>query len=835
MTRMSLPTGFSKGRTPYANPEMLVNAFVEVNDGDALAPFTIRSIPGYVTFSDLTTLGTKFRGAYRSLSDGIVYVVIDQTLYSIGATGSIGTLGTIVGSQRVFFADSESEIFIVAGNKGYTYNATEGLEQVGDPDFPGAASVTYLDGYFIFNNRQNGQKDQFFISSILDGETYDAAEFATAERYPDNLVRVFADKAELILFGTDSIEIWFNSNPSIAFPFARAQNSIIDEGLGALHSVQKVNSQVIWLDANGIVRRKEGLSAVRISTHEVEYAISLGDWTNAYSWEYTLHGHEFYVLTIKAANLTQTAGTYVWNSTTGKWHKQKSYERDYYGIGFYVKAYGKHLGFDIDTAHIYEMSDTIYDENGEALITELHFPPLNNDGKRFNIDEFELKMNSGEQGRQLGGQEFNITSFNAGAFFVGINSSSAIGKFVNGNLAEMTTFLLPGNRREGVFAYGIDVPRVFMTSGQSNSQTLRIHETTDGVDTATVNSDILGGNLVTNDGLTMMYAPPESGLGTGNGRLAWIGQDRSAYSDDLGVSWTVTSNLPGSVDFRTHGKGTWIPQWGKFYICGSAGAGGESETQISVSSDGITWTAETEITSIQSWRGLFYSAQDDLLVIGGRQGISPSRLAYKQGVGGTWTLASIDFNGLDSGNIIQGIAKDPFTGVWIAVAQSGGGEYFYSIDGKNWSARDSGLGDSWNDIAFDLLSRVFVVGGNNDFAKYDAATDTWTNLSAAGTNMSGMLVNAVIPAAFLESSGEITNVFSEFNTGAEAMLRTSKNGRTYSKTQPVRSIGAKGEYNKRIVWRRLGQYEDFYPVVTISKPIHRAVCAAYIMVDPYDD
>lgn len=66
----------------------------------------------------------------------------------------------------------------------------------------------------------------------------------------------------------------------------------------------------------------------------------------------------------------------------------------------------------------------------------------------------------------------------------------------------------------------------------------------------------------------------------------------------------------------------------------------------------------------------------------------------------------------------------------------------------------------------------------------------------------------------------------------EVMLDISGNTRTWDMNQNWRSMGKKGEYNKRVIWRRLGQHRSFTPRIAISAPVKRAVIAAYADIEP---
>ena len=336
------------------------------------------------------------RGLYRTVADGNLYAVHGSSLISVSSTGATQNLGIIAGSGRVGMADNGTQLCIVSGAKGYIYDTANGLSEISDADFPGADTVTFIDGFFVFNNSTPSQKSQFFISDLLDGKTYDALDFATAERYPDSLTRVFADHSELLLFGEESIEIWFNAG-NADFPFARAQGSVIEQGLGARWTVEKVDESVVWLDNEGMVRRLTGINPERISTHAIENAISKGDWTNATSWSYVDEGHQFYVLNIPRKTVDQKTGTYVWDAATGLWHERQSYELDNCRLGFYAYAYGQHIVGDLYNGKLYSLSLDIYDEDGQPLIADLEFPQIQNDGERFSVHSLQLDMEVGSK------------------------------------------------------------------------------------------------------------------------------------------------------------------------------------------------------------------------------------------------------------------------------------------------------------------------------------------------------------------------------------------------------------------------------------------------------
>jgi hypothetical protein len=73
----------------------------------------------------------------------------------------------VSGTGPVSMADNGTQIFIACNPLSYIYNtSTAVFAQITDVDFPGAGSVGYLDGYFVFNEPDS---QKFWVTSLLDG------------------------------------------------------------------------------------------------------------------------------------------------------------------------------------------------------------------------------------------------------------------------------------------------------------------------------------------------------------------------------------------------------------------------------------------------------------------------------------------------------------------------------------------------------------------------------------------------------------------------------------------------------------------------------------------
>ena len=306
-------------RSTNAADNRMINLYPEVTpDGGKESAYLLRC-PG------LRLVATVGAGPVRGLwaLGNAMYVVSGATLYQVTKAGVVTSIGTVANSGPVSMADNGTQIFIAANPQGYIYNSvTNVFTQIVDPDFPGAVTVGYLDGYFVFNE-PNSQK--VWVTSLYEGTEVDPLEFASAEGSPDGLVSVIVDHREAWLFGSNSVEVWYDAGTP-DFPLQRIQGAFNEIGCAAPYSVAKLDNGIFWLGSdargNGIVYRSAGYAGTRISTHAIEYAIqSYGTITDAVAYTYQQDGHAFYVLVFPSASKT-----WVFDVATGAWHERASFE-----------------------------------------------------------------------------------------------------------------------------------------------------------------------------------------------------------------------------------------------------------------------------------------------------------------------------------------------------------------------------------------------------------------------------------------------------------------------------------------------------------------------------
>ena len=306
-------------RSVNAADARMVNLFPEIIPEGGKEPAFLNRAPG-LKFKLAVGLG-PIRGLWQY--GGNMYVVSRDKLYKVDSSYAVTTLGTVAGtSGPVSMADNGTQLFVACNGPSYIYNAqTNVFQQITDSDFPGAVTVGYLDGYFVFNE-PNSQK--IWVTALLDGTSVDPLDFASAEGSPDGVVGIIVDHREVWVYGTNSVEVWYNSG-NADFPLSRIQGAFNELGCVAAYSIAKMDNGLFWLgqDARGqgIVYRANGYTGQRISTHAIEWQIQqYGNLSDAIGYTYQQDGHSFYVLIFPSAN-----ATWVYDVATQAWHERAGF------------------------------------------------------------------------------------------------------------------------------------------------------------------------------------------------------------------------------------------------------------------------------------------------------------------------------------------------------------------------------------------------------------------------------------------------------------------------------------------------------------------------------
>jgi hypothetical protein len=332
MQRIPIPLESYQSPSPPLNSKRLINFYAEAEADNSRVASALIATPG------LSPFGVEFGAgpvvALNTDRPGIIYAVSGTHFYRAtfpfgGTSWTIEDLGVVAAPVGADYPWNLMTTIAVGVNgavvcippNAYTCTNDVGapLNQIGG-DFPGASSVAYLDGYFVFTSANIDAR--FFCSLLLDPTNYDALDFAYADAVPNILRRVMTLRDELWFIGNTGIEIWYNAGssglettPSTSFfPFRRQSGGFISHGANSMKTTASIDGSIFWIGETGTVYRSNGYRAERISTHAIEALIrEQGTATVVCSLTYIQDGHSFYAVTFGTLTLVYDCATKVWH------------------------------------------------------------------------------------------------------------------------------------------------------------------------------------------------------------------------------------------------------------------------------------------------------------------------------------------------------------------------------------------------------------------------------------------------------------------------------------------------------------------------------------------
>ena len=186
------------------------------------------------------------------------------------------------------------------------------------------------------------------------------------------------------------------------------QGAFIEAGCAAQNSPVRLDNTIFWLGEDergqGVVWRSYGYVPRRVSNHALEQALqSYPRMDDAICFGYQDAGHQFYVMSLPAANKT-----WVFDTLTGMWAERGywlesigQYERAHYQNHIFI--FGKHLVGDWKSNRIYEMKRP-YQQNGQWFFADddgnpirraRRAPHLSNEQQYASIGELIVYLESG--------------------------------------------------------------------------------------------------------------------------------------------------------------------------------------------------------------------------------------------------------------------------------------------------------------------------------------------------------------------------------------------------------------------------------------------------------
>lgn len=286
----------------------LINMFVEKADTSE-SQIALQSRNGLGLIATIGSGPINGMFSKKGTLSGDVFSISNTALYR--GTSAIAS-GTIAGTGVASFDGSDTEVLVTRGSTMRSYKAA-GIVNVSFPDSAPVTAVCFIGSLFVAVRGDSTYPGRFYWSSVLDGRTWGALDYATAEREPDALLDIRALGDNLWLFGQQTIEAWAHTGDA-ALPFTRLENVAFDKGIHSTGAATKADNSLFFVGHNCAVYR---ISDVPNLISDSWLTEQIRASTTARMFTYWIDDHEMVAL-----RLDDT--TYVYDCKTQEWHENQT-------------------------------------------------------------------------------------------------------------------------------------------------------------------------------------------------------------------------------------------------------------------------------------------------------------------------------------------------------------------------------------------------------------------------------------------------------------------------------------------------------------------------------
>lgn len=403
MARIGFCSGFYTSRSRNADCQTCMNFYPEADEsGMGKSAMVLYSTPGLAVFATLPGMVRADRGKlfFAGRLFAVGETLSNQVLFEIFGNGTVANRGTLgpSGAMASLAPNNANQLLIASGGGLFLLNLLTNKLQVIDTTSGAAlqgpvSQIAFSDSFFIAL-LANSQK--FQVSALLNGSSWDPAQIAEIEVFPDNVVSMLVDHREIWVWGPKSSQVYYNSGA--IFPYTPIPGAFIEQGCAAISSPLKLDNSVFWIGQDergaGICWRANGYVPTRVSTHAIELAWqSYSTIADAVGYGYQDQGHSFARFDFPTASKT-----WIYDVATGLWHERGFWN----GANFtahlgrdHAFAFNKHIVGDWTSGNLYQMSIAFLTDNGSNIRRVRRAPHVSSEQARIRHRKLQIDVETG--------------------------------------------------------------------------------------------------------------------------------------------------------------------------------------------------------------------------------------------------------------------------------------------------------------------------------------------------------------------------------------------------------------------------------------------------------
>ena len=330
------------------------------------------------TFTNVMTMSTNGSEAYANTNGAVKFAAIENQVVAVDGSSIISHYNIATGTKTQINLNTafSREVF--------------------------ASTVSAQDGFFIINNKNT---NEFFISNINDGTTWNPLANAFANTTGDPIVGIVSYKAKLYFIGQQSTEVWFNASSNLTsttdfiMPFEKVQGATIKYGSQAENSIVTSPESILFLSENAEGQREvisiTDYQVTPLSTiHIVDELNTLSVSRDADAFIYQQDGIYFYQLSFPTEDQT-----FCCNIAGKFWFKKDTWYNNRYGVHrakWQIYANGINICGDRYSLNLLSMSSTVYQDVGEKIRRVGVSPLMFYNNKNFKLANLYIDCSVGE-------------------------------------------------------------------------------------------------------------------------------------------------------------------------------------------------------------------------------------------------------------------------------------------------------------------------------------------------------------------------------------------------------------------------------------------------------
>jgi hypothetical protein len=340
--------------------------FEEFDNGGIRYLFMCDGINGYVI--DSGDAVTRVDPVFSTWLGSHNYALGDQ-IVPTSSNGYYYEVTTDAGSSSATQPTWTTTIGNTNTDGGITWTC---MGETGGFPSPHIPTPTFVDGYMLLPRSGSADVHNSDVDNIYG---WGAANFYTAEMFPDNVLALARQNNQIVTFGTNTTEFFYDGGLTGGSPFARNEGALIQTGIACPYAIYQNERFCIFVgqsDSGGrAIWLIEGFQPKKISTEFIERSLDAETLSTCYGFGLRTKGHLFFVLNLTNSSFVYDVEEKVWH----EWTSNSSGTHTAFQYSFATDpGSGKAALLHKTTGVVATLDPLVYQDSGTSILMEIFTP-----------------------------------------------------------------------------------------------------------------------------------------------------------------------------------------------------------------------------------------------------------------------------------------------------------------------------------------------------------------------------------------------------------------------------------------------------------------------------